>query len=76
MLVFLFCCYFRHNETTSLLCLALLSVDQKHWMVGECLAQLFGGKNQENISDFSVNVQIHIIVQILFRYISHWPISS
>ena len=38
----------------------MLSVDQKHSMVGECLEQLFGGKIQENISDFSVNVQIHI----------------
>ena len=59
---------FHRNETTSLLCLAVLSsVNQKHWMLGECLEQLFGGKIQENISDFSVNVQIHIK--------SHWPIS-
>ena len=53
----------QHHSCVSL----LSSVDQKHWMVGECLEQLFGGKIQENISDFSVNVQIHIK--------SHWPIS-
>ena len=49
-------------------CVSLLSsVDQKHWMVGEWLEQLFGGRIQEKISDFSVNFQIHIT--------SHWPIS-
>ena len=58
MLVLLFLYFIatkQHNSSVSL----LSSVNQKHWMVGECLEQLFGGKIQENISDFSVNVYIH-----------------
>ena len=53
----------KHHSSVSL----LSSVNQKHWMVVVCLEQLFGGKIQENIWDFLVNVPIHIK--------SHWPIS-
>ena len=53
----------QHHSSISL----LSSVNQKHCVVGECLEQLFGSKIQENTSDFSVNVQIHIK--------SHCPIS-
>ena len=67
MLVFLFRCLYHRNETTSLLCLAPVVGWQETLDGGECLEQLFRGKIQENISDFSVDVQIHIK--------SHWPIS-
>ena len=54
MLVLLFLYFIATKQHhSSVLLLSLLN--QKHCVVVECLEQLFGGKIQENISDFSVN---------------------